>query len=204
MKRTIKIVGYAVMLFVLYIGSTAMLKSCKSANTGETIVEDDSGDEFSSDEEIYDEYFESDENEEDVSNEGTEEAKIVQEEVVEKYDEDFSFEADEEEKKKINEPTTSKPKPRVQSSTPSRSSASTASTGGNYLVVAGSYLIKDNAEKMITKLKNIGYSGAEIVNFDLSQYHSISAGRYATYDKAGEVVKVLKNKGIDCYVHTRK
>jgi cell division septation protein DedD len=198
-----KIGGYTIMLFVIYIGSTTALESCKGATKGETIVEEGAEGDLSSDNEIYDEYFESDEA---AAAEGIEvqdvgesvvdpEYKTTEQDNVDDYDEDFSFEANEKEKQAIN---TSTPKPE------NKPTAKYNSSGGNYLVVAGSYLIRDNAEKMVSKLKGFGYSGAEIVNFDESQYHSISAGRYASYDEAGKVAKALKNKGIDCYVHTKK
>jgi cell division septation protein DedD len=207
MSRVIKIVGYVVMLFVLYIGSTTVLESCKGAATGETVVEEGEGDEFASDDEIYDEYFESDEA---TASEGIEveevskstadpESKTTKQDAVDDYDEDFSFEANAKEKAKIN-----KPSPKLASKPASKPAAQYSSAGGDFLVVAGSYLIRDNAEKMVGKLKGLGYNGAEIVSFDESQYHSISAGRYSTYDAAGKVAKTLKNKGIDCYVHTRK
>ena len=75
---------------------------------------------------------------------------------------------------------------------------------GKYLVIAGSYLIRENAEKMIKKLNDLGYRDASIINFELSQYHSITAGRYFSYDRAAEIARAIQGRGIDCYVHTRK
>lgn len=191
------------MLFIIYLGSATMLESCKGASKGETVVEEGAQGEYSSDDEIYDDYFESDA---EASKEGIEvqdvggseidpEYKSTEQDAIEDYDEDFSYEASEKEKKAIN---TSTPKPSNKTTT------QYTSNDGNYLVVAGSYLIRDNAEKMVSKLKGFGYNGAEIVTFDESQYHSISAGRYSSYDEAGKVARALKNKGIDCYVHTKK
>ncbi len=202
MSRVLKIVGYTLILFVIYIASTSVLESCKGAVKGETVVEEGEDGEYSTDDAIYDEYFESDEVAkemaavEDVA-ESTVDTKSqkAEQDDADDYDEDFSFEANEQEKKKINSST---PKP------VKKPAVTNSSAGGSFLVVAGSYLIRDNAEKMVNKLKGFGYSGAEIVSFDESQYHFISAGRYSTYDAAGKVAKTLKNKGIDCYVHTRK
>ncbi|GLR19007.1 SPOR domain-containing protein [Portibacter lacus] len=210
MNRILKIVGYAVMLFLVYIGSTSLLKSCKGAeNDGNNIEITEDG--YTSDEEIYDEFFESDEE----AAEAKEQAETIGSSEVDSeynstetdgtdYDEDFSFEVSESEKKKASV-AAAKPATKTTATPTSKPAySSNAGTGGSYLVVAGSYLIKDNAQKMVDKLKKLGYTNAEIVNFDESQYHSISAGRYDSYDSAGKVAKTLKQKGIDCYVHTRK
>jgi cell division protein FtsN len=72
-----------------------------------------------------------------------------------------------------------------------------------YLVVAGSFLVKENAVKMQNRLIGLGYS-AEVRNFNYSQYHSVIAGRYSDQSKADRVVSALRNQGIQCYVHKRK
>lgn len=74
---------------------------------------------------------------------------------------------------------------------------------GKYMVLAGSYLIKDNAESMIGKLKKLGYSSPEIVVFNMSQYHSVCASRSVDYNEAMRISNELKRKGIDNYVHTK-
>jgi cell division protein FtsN len=92
----------------------------------------------------------------------------------------------------------------VQSTDEGVSTAPQASGGsGAYLVVAGSFLIKANAEAMQKKLQNMGYS-AEVRNFNYSQYHSVIAGRYDVKSSADRVVANLKSKGISCYVHKRQ
>ncbi|HHH53169.1 MAG TPA: hypothetical protein ENK91_05890 [Bacteroidetes bacterium] len=78
-----------------------------------------------------------------------------------------------------------------------------ASSHGKYLVVAGSYLVEDNARKMKKRLYNLGYN-SEIVNFDLSQYYTVIAGRYNSRSDAQNTVNILKRNGIDSYVHKRK
>ena len=188
MNRIIKIIIYAIVLFLLYLWITSVAKSCNNPSTTTAEVQEEVGEDYvSSDEEIYDEYFE----EEDAIE--SEKETAVNEEInvdVEEsdYEEDFSFESEEEEDE-------------IVTTAPVRNSGS---TGGRYLVVAGSYLIKDNAEKMVSRLKKLGYSNAEVVNFDLSQYHTISAGKYNSYDEAADATAAIKAKGIDCYVHTRK
>ena len=88
------------------------------------------------------------------------------------------------------------PKQKVEQRNPS------ASSGGNYLVVAGSFIIPDNANRMKSKLSRMGYN-AEVVNFDLSEYHAVLAGRYPDYNTAQDAVNALSKKGVDAYVKRR-
>ncbi len=78
------------------------------------------------------------------------------------------------------------------------------SSTGEFMVIAGNYIMHSNAGGMANKLKQMGFSSAEIVVFDLSQYHSVVASRTDDYDRAVNVVSELKQKGIDSYVHRKK
>jgi len=75
--------------------------------------------------------------------------------------------------------------------------------GGSYMVMAGSYLLKDNAEKMVKKLKSMGYKDAKIVVFTSSGYHSVVALSYASESSAKSAAASLKSKGVDCFVRSR-
>lgn len=83
-------------------------------------------------------------------------------------------------------------------STPEPSYASNSS--GQYMIIAGNYLVESNASEMAKKLRNMGYSGAEKVIFDASSYHTVIASRFSDYGKAVRTASDLKAKGIDCYV----
>ena len=91
-----------------------------------------------------------------------------------------------------------------QPSTKSNSNNGSSSAQGDYMVIAGSYLLEENARKMINKLKQMGYSNAEIVYFNQSQYHSICAGRYNSSSSASQTAQSLKSSGIDSYVHRKQ
>lgn len=91
--------------------------------------------------------------------------------------------------------TTSTTRP---SSTPSYSSSSSAS--GDYMVIAGNYLVESNAQSMVNKLKNAGYGNAEYAVFDLSQYRTVIAGRYSSRSAANSASAQLKSRGFDNYV----
>ncbi|WP_235299355.1 SPOR domain-containing protein [Portibacter marinus] len=210
MNSTIKYFLTLTLLLAIFLGTSFGLESCKGKKDQSDYYEDSDDDDYSSDEEIYDEYFESTE---EASRAGVEveypantemdpEFQATEKDVVDYPKEDFSFEATETEKAEINAAS------KKNSTTPKRSTNSSSSTtsnsGGNYFVVAGSYLIQDNASKMVDKLKNLGYGSAEVVKFDDSKYHTITAGRYNSYDEASRIASTLKQKGIDCYVHTKK
>lgn len=91
-------------------------------------------------------------------------------------------------------------------STPAKSTSTNNhnSYSGKFMLLAGSYLIEDNAQAMIRKLKKLGYNDAEMVIFDMSQYHSVCAGRYSSLSSAQQESGTLKRKGIDNYVHTKQ
>ena len=200
MNRVLKIVISAVVLFLLYVWISFVAKSCTNpGKTKEMSNTEEASEDLSMDEEIYDEYFESDEETtddpgqkseySDVSNTEDDSKKYVEQDYSEVQEEDdFSFEE----------------APATKKKTTSARSNDNASGSGKYLVIAGSYLIKDNASNMAKRLRNLGYSDAGIINFDLSQYHSVTAGRYNSYAAASDAAKGVKREGIDCYVHTRK
>ncbi|MGB4840075.1 MAG: SPOR domain-containing protein [Saprospiraceae bacterium] len=75
--------------------------------------------------------------------------------------------------------------------------------GGQFMVMAGSYLLNENAEKMVKKLKNQGYPKAKSVVFSSSQYHSVVAAQFSSQAKAQEASADLKRKGIDSFVKSK-
>jgi hypothetical protein len=75
-----------------------------------------------------------------------------------------------------------------------------SSSSGSYLLISGNYLVESNATEMLKKLKKLGYSNAEIVIFDKSQFHTVIASRFESYNTALHSASNLKQKGVDCYV----
>ncbi len=82
-------------------------------------------------------------------------------------------------------------------------SSSRSRSGAPHVVIAGNYLLEDNADKMINDLKRKGFTSAEKVVFDLSQYYTVIAGRYANRTEASRRAGELKRSGIDTYVITK-
>ncbi len=69
------------------------------------------------------------------------------------------------------------------------------------MVIVGNFSQLANAEQLVKDLKKAGYPNAEIVRFDMSQYHTVCAGRYDDVNEARKVAKKLKDyEKIDAYV----
>lgn len=108
------------------------------------------------------------------------------------------------EPKKVTSTPAPAPKP---ASTPAKSepkptaSSSSAATAGQHLVIAGNFTQKVNAEQRVAELKKAGYKDAEVINFDLSEYHTVCVGRFSDVNEARKLVKKLKDyQKIDAYV----
>ncbi len=72
---------------------------------------------------------------------------------------------------------------------------------GKHLVIAGNFLQMVNAEQRMAELKKAGIKDVEILNFDLSEYHTVCAGRFTDVNEARRLVKKLKDyHKIDAYV----
>lgn len=196
MSRFLKILLYAVVLFGIFLWISSCYKSCNTAKqtTSQKSVASD-------DEEYYDtgDFFE--------EGDGTEtyDSSTASDNIdyteVDKVVEDNLRESDD----PLSSTTPEKIVAIDEPSTPIETkSVDTGDSNGRYMVIAGSYLIQDNAERMQRRLRALGYDNASIVVFDLSQYHSVIASRFNDYNKALRVSNELKRRGIDCYVHAQQ
>ena len=79
-----------------------------------------------------------------------------------------------------------------------------SSSRGNFLVVAGTFKQEANAKIQLKKFKRLGYQDAEIGKFNKSTYASLIVDRFRTSSEAKKLVRTLKAKGIDAYVHTKR
>ena len=135
------------------------------------------------------------------------------EEVADNYTEEEFFEDDEtpkdeednlfQEEEESYTPTPAQAQ-EDQSSAPSYRTSRAASATGDFLVIAGNYLLENNADEMVRRLRSAGYSQAQKVVFDLSQYYTVIAGRYESRTLASSISSELNGKGIDNYVLRRK
>jgi cell division septation protein DedD len=196
MERVLKILLISIITFLLALWVITAADSCKDkkARQSAAVEQDSVGetiDPFDIDEDIFgsDAPLESGgseasttkyESDSDLTNYvGTEEVFVEEKPVVKK------------EEKKQPQQATEREQPAASSNMP-------------YMIVAGSYIDKRNAEIMKKKLIDLNFNRAEIVNFDYSQYHSVLAGRYRTEAEARELAGRLKNRGIECYVQRQK
>jgi cell division protein FtsN len=103
--------------------------------------------------------------------------------------------------------TTTSAKPADTSPKTNTAPAKTVSTpaasgdGGKHLVIAGNFSQLSNAQQRAAELKKAGFTDAEVVQFDLSEYHTVCAGRFSDVNEARKLVKKLKDyHKIDAYV----
>jgi len=198
MGRFLKIAVYIAVLFLGYLWIATVAKSCNKSETAKT---DDTElvDDIASEDEFADDFFddETEESDESLDEMGGGYTNEDEFDLMDSSPMDYT-EVDE-----IIEDT--KPARQTHSEPIRHTTAkSTSSSGGNYLLLAGSYLIEDNASTMVNKLKKMGYNNAEVVVFEMSQYHSVCAGRFSNMSTANQESNSLKRQGVDNYVHTRQ
>lgn len=179
MNRTLQVAGYGLFLILIFLGITAGIQSCGNKKDEQSLEEkaEEVADSYTSDE-----FFE-DEDGETTSDEDSDDFESSDDRI---------------------DALASRSNATSELSTSSATTSYTSSSRGDYLVVAGNYLLEDNANKMVRKLKNLGYSGAEKVVFDLSQYHTVLAGRYSSRTEASRQGSSLKSKGVDNYIVSKK
>ena len=202
MGRFLKIAVYIAVLFLGYLWIATVAKSCNktaSADDNTEMVDD-----IANGEEFEDDFFGDDAEDETATTDemGGGSSDFETSEGLDSETMDYT-EVDEiiEKTKSTSSNTTS----RNNNTTTTSSTRTTSSNStGKFLLLAGSYLIEDNAEVMVKKLKKIGYTNAEIVVFDMSQYHSVCAGRFTSLSSANQESGSLKRKGVDNYVHTKQ
>lgn len=208
MGRFLKIAVYIAVLFLGYLWIATVAKSCnKSTADSDTTTEQVDGiaaeDEFA--DEFFEDEFDATDNDQSLDEMGGGSIANGSSDIIESDPIDYT-EVDDiiEENKPVatTKRTTTNTTYNSTSNTSTNSNASSRS--GKYLLLAGSYLIEDNARTMVQKLKKMGYADAEVVVFDMSQYHSVCAGRYSSHSSANQESGALKRKGVDNYVHTRQ
>ena len=101
---------------------------------------------------------------------------------------------------KTKESVPADPKPTKTSQPISKPSAPDPADG-KHMVIVGNFLQRVNAEQRMQELKKAGFENIEVVNFDLSEYHTVTAGRFDDVNEARRLVKKLKDyHKIDAYV----
>ena len=77
-----------------------------------------------------------------------------------------------------------------------------ASSGrGAHMVIAGNFLERANANKHLDAIKGLGFTNAEILEFEISEYYTVCAGRYSDLSEARSAVRrIMELPGMDAYV----
>jgi cell division septation protein DedD len=82
---------------------------------------------------------------------------------------------------------------------------STPSSYGNYMVIAGTFSIKQNAENQARKLRQMGYSSASTYIFDRGAYAVVIVDRFDNLSDANRLKKELMNDhNIEAIVQKKK
>lgn len=79
-----------------------------------------------------------------------------------------------------------------------------SSSSGAYMVLAGSFRQRANAEAVVRRLKNKGYAEAELSLFNRGAYATVLAGRFETYAEAQTRVAALKKDGVEAYIQQKR
>jgi cell division septation protein DedD len=70
----------------------------------------------------------------------------------------------------------------------------TAVKKGDYMVLAGSFSIRENADNHVQVLKKLGYSNARVEVFDKGSYAVVLVDRFETESAARKLISELKSK----------
>ncbi len=90
---------------------------------------------------------------------------------------------------------------RVTASPPREDYASVST--GDYMVLAGTFRIRSNAETMVRRLKRMGYDDASVELFDRGAFAVALVDHFPTYEEAREVSQKLKREGVEAYVERK-
>lgn len=86
------------------------------------------------------------------------------------------------------------------SSSSSAAASATTSSAGKYMVLAGSFKQRANAETQVASLRKKGFANAQVSMFNRSAYAVVLVDRFDNYSAAKQLVADLKAKGVDALV----
>lgn len=97
------------------------------------------------------------------------------------------------------------PKPADNTDTATKPNANASfSSGGKFMVIAGTFSQKTNAKKLVSDLKKLGYNNAAVETFDRGKYAVVLVDRFSSMSSAERLVKDLKAEGVSSYVKTKE
>lgn len=69
-----------------------------------------------------------------------------------------------------------------------------------FYVIAGTFKNTDYAKNRISELKTLGFSNAEVIQFDYPSYNAVCVDKFNSEQEARKLVESLNDNGIDSYV----
>jgi len=103
----------------------------------------------------------------------------------------------EEETEKPKEKIAAKP---VEEKVPDNFEETSSSSTGKYLVLAGSFKQKANAEAQVKRLKKLGFDDALVTSFNGGSLAVALVGRFDSSTAANKLASQLEAKGVDAFV----
>jgi cell division protein FtsN len=106
--------------------------------------------------------------------------------------------------------TTTKPEPKPATSKRDEgneepaASRSTSSSEGNYLVIAGSFKSKTNAENQVKRLHKLGYNDASVESFNNGALAVALVDRFSSQSDAQALKQELEAKGVEAIVKKKQ
>lgn len=102
-------------------------------------------------------------------------------------------------------PTRTQPAP-TTTTEPDVAEETTGASGraGDYLVLAGSYSVRENATRESQRLRKLGYENAEVSPFNRGAYAVVLVDRFENVADARSLVAELKGKGVEAYVKEKQ
>lgn len=82
-------------------------------------------------------------------------------------------------------------------------SSSSSSNGGKYMVLAGTYRLRANADNQAARLRNLGYQNTEVKLFDKGSYAVVLVDRFSSLSKARRLIDDLATDEVDAVVSTK-
>lgn len=82
-------------------------------------------------------------------------------------------------------------------------SSSRSTSSGKYMVVAGSFRQRSNADSHAARLRKLGYSNTEVTLFDRGSYAVVLVDRFSSLSQAKSLVGDLAEDGVDALVSTK-
>lgn len=82
----------------------------------------------------------------------------------------------------------------------SAAAANQANSSGQYMVIAGQFRQRSNADSYASKLRGMGYNNTQVKLFDRGSFAVVLVDRFDSYSSAKRLVDELTGKGVDAIV----